>query len=111
MQILGIGVDVEEVGRFRELPYNENQSFYQKTFTTKEIEYCNSKDDPSQHFAARFSVKEAVAKALGKSIYNAKEFEIINNKEGKPLIKGREDVLITLSHTRDYAIAFAVWLS
>lgn len=122
-----IGVDIEEVGRFRKLPYKNNISFYKKTFTANEIKYCNSRADPAQHFAARFAAKEAVAKALGKSVYNAKEIEILNDKYGKPeirirnprtrasTVRGRQEsgikVLVSLSHTKEYAVAFVIWLS
>ena len=110
----GIGVDIEEVGRFRKLPYKDNQSFYKQIFTPNEIRYCLSKADFYQHVAARFAAKEAVIKALGdSSVYRAKGIEIINDKKGKPLVNRqtsnvKRQFLISLSHTKEYAIAVAL---
>lgn len=109
--IEAVGVDIEQVGRFRKLPYKSNQSFYKKVFTPAEIKYCLSKADSYQHFAARFAAKEAVIKAVGGSVYGAKDIEVINDKDGKPLarIKNRElGIMISLSHAKEYAIAIAV---
>ncbi len=113
-----IGTDIEQIGRFRKLLYKNNQSFYKNIFTLGEIKYCLSKADPYPHFAARFSAKEAVVKAVGGSVYQAKDIEVVNDKDGKPLIKLKTKnlklktkVLISLAHTKDYAIAFAIWLN
>lgn len=112
MNIKGIGVDIEEIKRFKSLPYKSNRDFYNKIFTDKEIRYCLSKSDPYPHFTARFAAKEAVSKALNQSVYRAKSIEISNDKTGKPLLKLHKDpkskILISLSHTKDYAIAFAI---
>jgi len=116
--IKGIGVDIEEVGRFKKLPYKNNVSFYKKIFSSWEIKYCLSKANPAQHFTARFAAKEAVAKALGKSVYNAKEIEVLVDKNGKPHIKLqaksyklKANISVSLSHTKEYAVAFAIWLN
>ncbi len=108
-----IGVDIESVGRFRKLPFQRNRSFYGRIFTAKEIAYCLSKKDPYPHFAARFAAKEAIAKALNASVYQAGNFEISNRKDGRPVARIRNirrapRVLVSLSHTHDYAVAIAV---
>ncbi len=97
-----IGIDLEEVGRFRKMPYQGNVSFYKKIFTDREIKYCLAKSNPYQHFAARFAAKEATAKAIGKSVYEAKNIEVVNDKNGKPElkikgVKGR--ALVSLTHS------------
>ena len=113
-----IGVDIESVKRFRKQHYDRNKSFYENIFTDKEIKYCLSKADPYPHFTARFCAKEAVIKAIGGSVYRAKDIEIINDKKGKPFVKLKTKnlklktkVLVSLSHTKEYAIAFAIWLN
>ncbi len=111
----GLGVDIIEVSRFRKMPHVQHPDFYRNIFTKKELEYCLSKSDPYQHFAVRFAAKEAVAKATGKSVYDAKMIEITNNRDGRPIvsIRGKTDkkkVILSLAHTRDYAIAFALYL-
>ena len=112
--IRGIGVDIAEVKRFRKLPYKSNFSFYGKVFLEAEIRYCLSKVDPYPHFAARFSAKEAIIKATNKKVSNLENIEISNSGNGYPRakvknIKGK--ILISLSHTKDQAIAIAIWLN
>ena len=116
--ISGIGVDMEEVKRFRGLPYKSQRSFYEKIFTAREIKYCLSKADPYPHFAARFAAKEAVIKAVGKSTFHIKSIEILNNKKGKPeakikdrKAKTKNKLMVSLSHTKDHAVAIALWLN
>ena len=107
-----IGIDIEEVGRFSKLPYKNNQTFYKNIFTLAEINYCLSKADSYKHFAVRFAGKEAILKCLQSTIYRALDIEIINNKDGAPSVKVKNKkgkFLISLSHTKDQAIAIALW--
>ena len=113
MDLKSIGIDIEEVGRFRQLLYATNKNFYKKIFTEKEIKYCLSKSDPYQHFAGKFAAKEAVAKALNQSVYKAKKIEVLNKKDGSPIVKFqvssiKYQVLVSISHTKDHAIAIAM---
>ena len=111
MNIKAIGVDIIEVSRFRKMPYKRHRVFYKNIFTPTEIKYCLSKKDPYPHFAARFAAKEAVAKAACLNIYAANLIEIFNDKNGHPLVRSRiikRKVFLSLSHTKDQAIAFAL---
>jgi len=114
MTIKGLGIDIEEIKRFSRLPYRSHRSIYKNIFTAREIKYCLSKVNPAPHFAARFAGKEAVLKALGESVYQLKQFEILNDKNGSPQVKSQGSrvtgqILVSLAHTKDYAIAFALW--
>ena len=114
MKIQNIGVDISEVSRFRKMPYQRHRLFYENIFTPLEIKYCLSKKDPYQHFAARFAAKEAVAKAACLNIYAANRIEIFNDKNGHPLVRSRlikGKALLSLSHTKSRAIAFALKVS
>lgn len=109
MGIQSIGLDVEEISRFEKNRYNEKKSFYEKIFTPDEISYCTSKSNPYPHFAARFCAKEATVKALNNKKINFLDIEIkINNN--KPVIKihNEKDALVSISHTKDYAIACVI---
>ncbi len=113
MTIKNVGIDIAAVKRFRKLPHGRHRSFYRKIFTPREIKYCLSKTDPYEHFTARFAGKEAVLKALGKSVYRLKQFEILNDQDGRPRVKSQESmvksqILVSLSHEQDYAIAIAI---
>ena len=64
MKILGIGVDIENVERFRWLNIKNDSRFLNKIYAKEELKYCFSKKNPAPHLAARFAGKEAVIKAM-----------------------------------------------
>ncbi|MBI3949151.1 MAG: holo-ACP synthase [Acidobacteria bacterium] len=63
--ILGIGIDLVEVPRFEQALKRYGERFLNRLFTPSEIAYCQSKARAIEHYAARFSAKEAAMKALG----------------------------------------------
>jgi holo-[acyl-carrier protein] synthase len=121
--ISGIGVDIVEIGRMKAAVNKWGAHFLNKMFTEREIKYSNSKRFCHQHFAARFAAKEAVVKAFGgtgKFPIKWTDIEILNDQEGKPMVEFSGDavklkdikkvsqVLLTMSHSKDYAVANAV---
>ena len=70
--------------------------------------------------AARFAGKEAVFKALDSDVLYFKEIEILTDSKGRPVVNlygktkeyadsmGIKDIDLSLSHTREYAVACAV---
>jgi len=113
----GIGVDIEDIKRFRKSDIANNKQFLDKIFTKKEMDYCFSKAKPEQHLAARYAGKEAIVKALcslGKTSIDYKYIEITNNEDNVPIAKINNKnsdglkIKISLSHCEDKAIAFAV---
>ena len=123
--ILGTGVDIVEVFRMRDAIDKWGESFLGKIFTGKEIAYSNSRRFSSQHFAARFAAKEAVVKAFGeprKSPIRWTDIEVLNDDEGKPVIEFHYDalnlknkkrignVIVSMSHSKNYAIANVILL-
>jgi len=116
---VGLGVDIEEVGRFKKLI--RNKRFLDKVYTRQEVVYCNSKKNRVQHFAVRFAAKEAVWKALSEAIRRStsairhRDIGVKNAESGKPevtlpksLARWAKKVTISLSHTRSYAVAVAL---
>lgn len=117
------GTDIVEINRI-EKAVKKTPSFTDRIYTAREQEYCMSrKAGRYSSLAARFAAKEAVAKALGTGMgdkASPSEIEILNDKLGKPYITlygtaletyesiGGSDIDISLSHGRDYAVAFAV---
>src|SRR5216117_4246293 len=65
MRINGIGVDLVNIPRMRDVIDRWQDRFLQRVFTEQEIAYCRARRDPVPHFAARFAAKEAGLKALG----------------------------------------------
>ena len=116
--MLKIGVDCENIARFRRLPYAKSKYFYKRVFTPAEIDYCVSCREPYHRFAARFAAKEAVIKALsGIARPYYRDIEVRKEKNGEPRVyvdakKFREikglDILLSLAHSKTHAIAFAI---
>ncbi|MCR4417942.1 MAG: holo-ACP synthase [Ignavibacteria bacterium] len=109
-----IGVDIIEIDRVEKIISEFGDNFLKKVYTDEEIKYCKSKAKPSQHFAARFAAKEAVAKAMGTGFGKdlmLKDVEVRNDINGKPIVyyKGirNDKVLISISHCDHYVVAFA----
>ena len=115
------GIDIIEVNRIKEAIQDLDEKFLKRVYTNYEIEYCNSKNNMKyQHFAARFAAKEAVFKAVSDELENKfqinwKDIEILNDEKGRPYvnilnnkIQNIEDIDISLSHCKEYAIANVV---
>lgn len=108
----------------REVLDRWGDSFKRKVFQRKEIDYCDRKAAPYRHYAGRFAVKEAVSKAFGTGVgphIGWLDMEVIRDEEtGAPTVRlsgkgkamsdtiGVSAILVSLSHTRDYAVAQAV---
>ncbi len=112
--ITGIGTDIVEVKRILKALEHWGNHFLNHVFTTEEIAYCLRHKFPTQHFAGRFAAKEAVIKALV-DVKNLSwtDIEIINDPTGKPQCtvakkKLKHSIHLSISHTADHAIAFAV---
>lgn len=123
VMIVGIGVDIIEICRIKKAIGRWGDRFLNRVFTTGEITYCQKRKCAEQHFAARFSAKEAALKALGigKSLGTRwREMEIIRNHRGKPslILSGKVLIIarrlkisgihLSLSHSDNYAIAQVV---
>ncbi len=109
---IAIGVDIEEIVRFK----NKDATFQQRIFSPAEIEYCNSKSSPAQHFAARYCAKEAVFKALSSFDVKGIEYNKIEvyHKNKVPCIRFLSELennfktKLSLSHDKTKAIAYVI---
>lgn len=119
--ILGLGNDILEIERVRASHAEHGERFLERILTPKEREYCLKYSDPVPHIAARFSAKEAVAKALGTGIgkeLSWHDLEILNDAKGKPLVhlspalkqKLGGNLLIAISHSTLYVSTIALWV-
>lgn len=114
-----IGTDIIEIARIEKAIARWGENFLHRVYTESELKLYHKKV-PS--LAARFAGKEAVLKAFGTSIksISLREIEILSDPNGKPLVQlrgkaqnqanslGLDRLDISLSHSKEYAIAFVV---
>ena len=124
MKILGIGVDIIQNSRIKNLIFKK--SFIDRTFGKQEIQLSKKDNNKVNYFAKRFAAKESFAKSLGTGFrenLNFKDIEILNDKLGKPYffiskkihniinkkfkIK-RFNLFLSISDEKDYSIAFTI---
>jgi holo-[acyl-carrier protein] synthase len=121
--ILGTGVDVVEIARFRKAMERSKDRFVQRIFTSGEQAFCNAHKDPVPHFAARFAAKEALFKALGTGWARGitwQDAEVLRAESGAPsmmlhgeakklaAIKGAHAAHLSLSHSENLAVATVI---
>ena len=63
-----VGTDMIEIARVARA-LERYKGFRDRVFTQAEQDYCESRPNPPQHYAARFAGKEAVGKALGCGVH------------------------------------------
>jgi holo-[acyl-carrier protein] synthase len=117
--IVGIGIDLLDVGRMARELARESAGFRDEVFTPSEIAYCEGKAHPEQHYAARFAAKEACWKALGAAggLAPLRDVEVEKPEAGPPRLvlagRAREEAdrlgvqraLVSMSHTMTLASA------
>jgi len=96
-----------------------------RVFTPHEIQYCSERKAATQHYAGRWAAKEAVMKTLGTGWSRGIswcDIEVRNEIGGRPYLAlsggvletsrrlGIEQILISISHCRCHAIAYALAL-
>ena len=114
-----IGVDIIEIARIERAIARWGEKFLHRVYTEPELRLYRAK--PSS-LAARFAGKEAVIKSVGAQTEGLgwRNIEILSEPSGRPVVhlygkaKSQADDLglnrlaISLSHSKEYAIAFVV---
>jgi holo-[acyl-carrier protein] synthase len=123
MEIAGIGTDIVECLRIGRMIERHGEIFLTRVYTEREIRYCQERRRAIEHFAGRWAAKEAILKCLGTGWRRGicwTDMEIRTDKAGKPhvLLCGAakdiaqnqriSDILISISHCRAYAVAYAI---
>lgn len=119
--IIGIGCDIIEINRIAKAV--QSKAFKERVFTAAEAAYCEGRGKQQYaSFAARFAAKEAVLKALGTGLRGGAltEIEVRSDELGCPQIflsgyhlelaqaKGVQRIYLSLSHSRESALAYVV---
>lgn len=114
-----VGVDIIEIERIQQALEKFGPRFLTRVYTKLEVAFCRGR---ASELAARFAAKEAVMKALGTGARGVawREIEVLPNHRGKPLVYlhgraqaraeriGLAELDISMSHSREYAVAFVV---
>ena len=117
-------MDATEIDRIGQTIGRYGERFVRRVFTEGEIAYCRRRRASASSFAARFAAKEAAMKALGTGLSRGvfwTGIEVVRH-HGPPRLQfygGAADVfaslgctgsLLTLTHSRDLAIAHVMLL-
>jgi holo-[acyl-carrier protein] synthase len=121
--IVGTGVDVVDILRFRTVLDRSKDRFIQRVFTPGEQQFCLEHRDPIPHFAVRFAAKEALFKALGTGWAKGVTWlDVEVQREGQEAPKmvlhgearrlslsmGTRAIHLSLSHTDQWTVATVI---
>jgi holo-[acyl-carrier protein] synthase len=124
--MLKVGTDICSVARIKQASERFGQRFLERIFTEREIQYLKSQPAHLHtRLAGRFAAKEACSKVLGTGWrgLSFKEIEIVRQASGEPTItlagraekvarlRGIDRLEVTISHEREYAVAFVIGYS
>ncbi len=123
MRIIAQGIDLVECRRIREVWQRHGDRLTDRVLTAAELEYVRRHRDAVPRLAGRFAAKEAVLKVLGTGWRGRiawRDLEILNDGDGRPYLRltgecervaeqlGITDILISITHTENYAAATAI---
>ncbi len=124
MAVLGVGMDVVDVVRFRRTVERLGEPFVRRLFTPAEAEYADrSPRRRIERLGARFAAKEAFGKAMGLGMTQTtrwREIEVEHDPRGRPLLRlhgdteraaaehGVAHIHLSISHDGDVAAAVVV---
>ena len=126
MVTLGHGIDLIECSRIEKILREHPEQFLPRILTPDERAYCERHRHPVPRIAGRFAAKEAILKVLGTGWRGAiswTDMEIQNDDAGRPSVRlsgecarlakaqGIASILISITHTENYAAASAIGLS
>ena len=118
--IIGMGVDLAEVGRIEKAIERHGEPFLRRVYTAGEREYCERFKNKYERFAA----KEAGMKALGTGWRRGVrwvDFEVVREKGGRPTIRldgearkiaeelGVKRIALSITHTEMQALAQVIF--
>lgn len=120
--MLRCGVDIIEIQRVSRAYHKRPRLFLKRLFTEREISQLAARSSVGKHLAVRFAGKEAVFKALGvgQGSIAWTDVEILSLPSGEPAVflhgkaahraeeLGVKQIVLSLSHCREYAVAQVV---
>ncbi len=122
--IVGMGVDIAEVGRIQGAIERHGEVFLRRVYTTREREYCERFKNKYERYAGRFAAKEAAMKALGTGWRRGVrwvDLEVVRETSGRPTLAimgeaakiaqllGVKSVALSITHTETQALAQVIF--
>jgi len=122
--IVGMGIDLTEVGRVEAAIARHGRAFLERVFTPAEIRYCDSHRHPAERYAARFAAKEAAMKALGTGWRRGVrwvDIEVAHLPGGRPTLRlhgrtkqladeqGVRHIALSITHTSGFAMVQVIF--
>jgi holo-[acyl-carrier protein] synthase len=122
--IIGMGIDVAEVKRIRDVIESQSERFLRRVYAPDEIAYCEQFKNKYERYAARFAAKEAAMKALGTGWSRGVRWvdvEVVRQRGGRPTIElkgearkiadklGVKNIALSITHTSEQAIAHVIF--
>ena len=122
--IVGLGVDIAEVGRVEAAIRRYGDAFLKRVFTPNEIAYCERHKNKFERYAGRFAAKEAAMKALGTGWRRGVrwlDIEVSNQSGGRPTLRlsGRarefadhlrvKNISLSITHSGPTALAQVIF--
>ena len=118
-KLLIAGVDIIEIHRVKRVFEQYGDRFLRRVYTAREIAYCRGR---APQLASRFAAKEATMKALGTGVRGIRwrDIEVVRGRGQAPRIElhgtaqaradrlGLTDIALSLSHSREFAVASVV---
>jgi holo-[acyl-carrier protein] synthase len=124
--IVGMGIDLAEVGRIRDVIEAQRERFLRRVYTLDEVAYCEKFKNKYERYAGRFAVKEAAMKALGtgwSSGVRWVDLEVVRMRSGRPTLAlkgeakkiadamGVKNIAVSITHTGEQAFAQVIFES
>ena len=96
-----IGCDIVKTSRFE----NNLNKLANNILSNLEMDEFDLTSNKIQYLAGRWAAKEAIFKATGH-----KRMTVLHKSNGAPYVLDNPDIQISISHEKEYAIAFALIL-
>lgn len=122
--IVGMGIDVAEVKRIREVFESQGERFVKRVYTEAEAAYCEQFKNKYERYAGRFAAKEAAMKALGTGWSRGVRWvdvEVVRQRGGRPVLQlhgearkiadqlGVKHIAMSITHTAEQAFAQVIF--
>ena len=121
--IKGLGIDIVETARIRQVIERHGDQFLNRVYTPAEQAIGQIRASAHHFYAGRWAAKEAAAKALGCGIgqeCSFNEIEVVDSEIGVPSLVfsgsaartaaalGMKNVRVSITHEREYAAAVVI---